>query len=114
MPGALEDGVEVTPAANERVEAQRVGLGGGLWPQCPCLAPSPFPASCFAARRCGKLSGSFRVCQNAPREKGYVLRERAPAEEPEAHAKVRVPRAGEPLRVHPGSPLPSTPLLMVG
>ncbi|XP_075284168.1 condensin-2 complex subunit H2 isoform X2 [Opisthocomus hoazin] len=47
VPGALEDGVEVTPAANERVEAQR----------------------------------------NTPREKGYVLRERAPAEEPEAHAK---------------------------
>ncbi|NXE85467.1 CNDH2 protein, partial [Cochlearius cochlearius] len=47
MPGAPEDDVEMAPAANERIEAQR----------------------------------------NAPREKAYVLRERAPAEDPKAHVK---------------------------
>ncbi|KAM6090418.1 condensin-2 complex subunit H2 isoform 2-T2 [Theristicus caerulescens] len=47
MPGAPEDDVEMAPAANERVEAQR----------------------------------------SAPRAKGYVLREPAPAEDPKAHVK---------------------------
>ncbi|KAF1658371.1 UNVERIFIED_CONTAM: Condensin-2 complex subunit H2, partial [Eudyptes robustus] len=47
VPGTPEDDVETTPAANERVEAQR----------------------------------------SAPRAKGYVLRERAPAEDPKAHIK---------------------------
>ncbi|KAM9277493.1 condensin-2 complex subunit H2 [Cariama cristata] len=47
MPGALEDDMETTPAANKHVEAQR----------------------------------------SMPRAKGYVLRERAPAEDPRAHIK---------------------------
>ncbi|NXL05205.1 CNDH2 protein, partial [Mesembrinibis cayennensis] len=47
VPGAPEDDVEMAPAANERVEAQR----------------------------------------SAPRAKGYVLREPAPAEDPKAHVK---------------------------
>ncbi|NXV93270.1 CNDH2 protein, partial [Calonectris borealis] len=47
LPGAPEDDVEMTPAANEHVEAQR----------------------------------------SAPRAKGYVLRERAPAEDPKDHIK---------------------------
>lgn len=47
MPGALEDDVEMTPVANERIEAQR----------------------------------------SAPRARGYMLRERAPAEDPAAHIK---------------------------
>ncbi|XP_074997132.1 condensin-2 complex subunit H2 [Calonectris borealis] len=47
MPGAPEDDVEMTPAANEHVEAQR----------------------------------------STPRAKGYVLRERAPAEDPKDHIK---------------------------
>ncbi|NXL52140.1 CNDH2 protein, partial [Podilymbus podiceps] len=47
VPGALGDDVEMTPVANERVEAQR----------------------------------------STPRAKGYVLRERAPAEDPKARRK---------------------------
>ncbi|KAM9635226.1 condensin-2 complex subunit H2 isoform 2-T2 [Morphnus guianensis] len=47
MPGALEDDVEMTLAANEHIEAQR----------------------------------------SAPRVKGYMLRERAPAEDPKARLK---------------------------
>ncbi|NWS61582.1 CNDH2 protein, partial [Chunga burmeisteri] len=47
MPGALEDDMETTPAANKHVEAQR----------------------------------------SVPQAKGYVLRERAPAEDPRAHIK---------------------------
>ncbi|KAM6213883.1 condensin-2 complex subunit H2 [Sarcoramphus papa] len=47
MPGVLEDDVEMTPAANKCVEAQR----------------------------------------SAAQAKGYVLRERAPAEDPKAHIK---------------------------
>ncbi|NXH73611.1 CNDH2 protein, partial [Hydrobates tethys] len=47
MPGAPEDDVEMTPAANKRVEEQR----------------------------------------SAPQAKGYVLRERAPAEDPKAQIK---------------------------
>ncbi|XP_052646581.1 condensin-2 complex subunit H2 isoform X2 [Harpia harpyja] len=47
MPGALEDDVEMTLAANEHIEAQR----------------------------------------SAPRVKGYVLRDRAPAEDPKARLK---------------------------
>ncbi|XP_009884613.1 PREDICTED: condensin-2 complex subunit H2 [Charadrius vociferus] len=47
MPEALEDDVEMTPAANEHIEAQR----------------------------------------SAPRARGYMLRERAPAEDPAAHIK---------------------------
>ncbi|NXR03371.1 CNDH2 protein, partial [Sagittarius serpentarius] len=47
MPGAPEGDVEMTAAANERIEAQR----------------------------------------SAPQVKGYVLRERAPAEDPKAHIK---------------------------
>ncbi|KFQ94332.1 Condensin-2 complex subunit H2, partial [Nipponia nippon] len=33
VPGAPEDTVEMAPAANERVEAQRVGVGRGSWGQ---------------------------------------------------------------------------------
>ncbi|NXN75975.1 CNDH2 protein, partial [Himantopus himantopus] len=47
MPEALEDDVEMTPAANEHIEAQR----------------------------------------SAPRARGYMLRERVPAEDPTAHIK---------------------------
>ncbi|NWQ89995.1 CNDH2 protein, partial [Burhinus bistriatus] len=47
MPGAFEDDVEMAPAANECIEAQR----------------------------------------SVPRARGYVLRERAPAEDPAAHIK---------------------------
>lgn len=99
MPGAPEDDVEMAPAVNERIEAHRVSMGRGWWGQRRPLAPSPEPHCPRAAACCccGKLTGSFRVCQNAPRPKGYVLRERAPAEDPKAHIKVGGPRAWEPL-----------------
>lgn len=83
MPMAPEDNVEMAPAADERIEAQRVGQAGhGGAPQllAPALEPG-CPRLCVCLTLC--------VCQGAPQAKGYVLRERAPAKDPQEHIKVR-------------------------
>lgn len=68
MPGVLEDDMEMIPAANERVEAQRVGVGRGSWGQP--LAPSLEP--CCPTLRCLVLRQTHRLI--------LCLPERAPGE----------------------------------
>lgn len=79
VPGAMEDDMEVAPVAEEHVEAQKV-------------PPSPLPEP-----RVSLLvpPGAHHL---VPRlQRALRARERAPAEDPNAHIKVGAQGRGEPL-----------------
>lgn len=78
-----EDNVEMAAAADEHIEAQRVGQAG-------CGGGPTAPGSCPGARLpTARCCLTLCVCQGAPQAKGYALRERAPAQDPQEHIKVR-------------------------
>lgn len=92
MPGALEDDMEMAPVAEEHVEAQKVGVGRVLGICCP-QAPSPRPPE----PRVSLLVPPGAHCLVPCLQHVLRQRERAPAEDPNAHSKVGAQGRGERL-----------------